>query len=140
MGASTVSTTMYTAQAAYPKRTGLRDEGGRERTIVASYTSAAIESGSTINVCTLPIGAILTGVKAECEAQEADTTLKLVYGTTDISAATAVSTVGGVVVQANIAPLLGVANTAATSVTAVTGGATYGVGKDIVFTVKYVLD
>jgi hypothetical protein len=131
---------MYTAQAAYPKRTGNGVEGGRERTIVVSYTSTAIESGSTINVCTVPLGAILTGVKAECEAQEADTTLKLVYGTTDISAATAVSSVGGDVIQANLAPLLGAATTAATAITAVTGGATYGVGKDIVFTVKYVLD
>lgn len=140
MGVSTVASAVYTAQAAYPQRTGNREYGGKERVIAATYTSTAIEAGSTINVCTVPSGAILTEVKAQCEAQAADATLKLVYGTTDLTTDTKIDTVGGDVLKGNIASLVGAASSAATTVTAVTGTSTLDADKDILFTVKYVLD
>lgn len=141
MGATTVSTDYHTANGTGPLHAmGAGAVAGHERVMVIPYTTTAIESGSTINIAYLPKGAILTGLTAECEANAADTTLKLVHGTTDISAATAISTAGGDVVTANLQALDGAAITAATLLTAVTGGATLAADKAIVFTVKYVLD
>ena len=139
MGASTVSTSMYTAQAAYPKRVGNQAESGRERVIVASYTTSAIDSGSTINFCTIPQGAILTEVVVHSEDNGTAPTLTMSYGSTAISGALDIHS-GAAVNHCNLAPLLGAASEAATLIKGVTGGATLTASTDIVVVARYVLD
>lgn len=139
MGASTVSSSMYTAQAAYPKRVGNLSESGRERVIVASYTTTAIESGSTINFMTIPQGAILTGVTVHSEDNGTAPTLTMYYGSTAISAALDIHS-GAAVNECNIAAFVGAASEAATLIKGVTGGATLTASTDIVVVARYVLD
>lgn len=139
MAASTVSTSLYSSLSASPKRSGNAAEGGRERVFAAPYTCTAIESGSTINICTLPVGAIVTGVEAHCEGNAASSTLALAVGSTTVKAATSIAS-SDTVLTGNLMALAGTPLTAATLVKATTGGATLTADKKITFIVRYLLD
>lgn len=140
MGASTVSTSYHTANGTGPLHPmGSGATAGRERVIVAPYTTAALESGSTINIAYVPKGAILTGFEAHIEGNAGSSTLKLTYGTTDVKAATSIAT-NDVILTSNLQAFDGAASTAATLAKAVTGGATLTASKAMVFVIRYVLD
>ena len=137
--ASTVSTALYTVDDAELKFSGSRGSGGRERIKVIPYVTTAIATGSTINVCKLVAGSIVTGIQAHVEGNAGSSTLKVTVGTTDVVAATSIATTD-VILYANLQALDGLPLTAETTITAVTGGATLTAGKEIVFIVRYVLD
>ena len=140
MAATTVATSYYTANGTGPLHPmGAGATAGRERVIVAPYTTTAIEAGSTINVAYVPAGAILTGFEAHCEGNAASSTLKLTYGSTDVKAATSIAS-SDTVLTANLQALDGAPSTSATLAKAVTGGATLTADKAIVFVIRYVLD
>lgn len=137
--ASTVSTARYTTEDESLKFSGSRGDGGRERIKVIPYVTTAIATGSTINVCKLVAGSIVTGIQAHVEGNAGSSTLKVTVGTTDVVAATSIAT-SDVILYANLHALDGLPLAAETTITAVTGGATLTASKEIVFIVRYVLD
>lgn len=138
MSATTVSSALYTAELASPKRSGNLDAGGRERVKIVPVIPGAVESGSTINICQIPVGAIVTGVEAHCEANAASSTLAVSVGAVDVVAATSIATAA--VLRGNLQAIKAVPTAAVTLVKATTGGATLTAGKSMVFVVRYVLD
>lgn len=138
MSATTVSSALYTAELASPKRSGNLDAGGRERVKIVPIIPGAVESGSTINICQIPVGAIVTGVEAHCEANAASSTLAVSVGAVDVVAATSIASAA--VLQGNLQAIKAVPTAAVTTVTATTGGATLTADKSMVFVVRYVLD
>lgn len=138
MSASTVSSALYTAELASPKRSGNLDAGGRERVKIVPVIPGAVEIGSTINICQIPVGAIVTGVEAHCEANAASSTLAVSVGTVDVVAATSIA--AAAVLHGNLQAIKAVPTAAVTTVKATTGGATLTANKSMVFVVRYVLD
>jgi len=138
MAATTVSSALYTAELASPKRSGNLDAGGRERVKIVPIIPGAVESGSTINICQIPVGAIITGVEAHCEANAASSTLAVSVGAVDVVAATSIASAA--VLQGNLQAIKAVPTAAVTLVKATTGGATLTADKSMVFVVRYVLD
>jgi len=138
MAATTVSSALYTAELASPKRSGNLDAGGRERVKIVPIIPGAVESGSTINICQIPVGAIITGVEAHCEANAASSTLAVSVGAVDVVAATSIASAA--VLQGNLQAIKAVPTAAVTLVKATTGGATLTANKSMVFVVRYVLD
>ena len=138
MSATTVSSTLYTAELASPKRSGNLDAGGRERVKIVPIIPGAVESGSTINICQIPVGAIITGVEAPCEANASSSTLAVSVGAVDVVAATSIA--AAAVLHGNLQAIKAVPTAAVTLVKATTGGATLTASKSMVFVVRYVLD
>ena len=138
MAATTVSSALYTAELASPKRSGNLDAGGRERVKIVPVIPGAVESGSTINICQIPVGAIVTGVEAHCEANASSSTLAVSVGTVDVVAATSIA--AAAVLHGNLQAIKAVPTAAVTLVKATTGGATLTANKSMVFVVRYVLD
>ena len=138
MAATTVSSALYTAELASPKRSGNLDAGGRERVKIVPIIPGAVESGSTINICQIPVGAIVTGVEAHCEANAASSTLAVSVGAVDVVSATSIASAA--VLQGNLQAIKAVPTAAVTLVKATTGGATLTANKSMVFVVRYVLD
>ena len=138
MSATTVSSALYTAELASPKRSGNLDAGGRERVKIVPIIPGAVEIGSTINICQIPVGAIVTGVEAHCEANAASSTLAVSVGAVDVVAATSIASAA--VLQGNLQAIKAVPTAAVTLVKATTGGATLTANKSMVFVVRYVLD
>ena len=138
MSATTVSSALYTAELASPKRSGNLDAGGRERVKIVPIIPGAVESGSTINICQIPVGAIVTGVEAHCEANAASSTLAVSVGAVDVVAATSIA--AAAVLRGNLQAIKAVPTAAVTLVKATTGGATLTASKSMVFVVRYVLD
>lgn len=138
MAATTVSSALYTAELASPKRSGNLDAGGRERVKIVPIIPGAVESGSTINICQIPVGAIVTGVEAHCEANASSSTLAVSVGTVDVVAATSIA--AAAVLHGNLQAIKAVPTAAVTLVKATTGGATLTANKSMVFVVRYVLD
>lgn len=138
MPATTVSSALYTAELASPKRSGNLDAGGRERVKIVPVIPGAVESGSTINICQIPVGAIVTGVEAHCEANASSSTLAVSVGTVDVVAATSIA--AAAVLHGNLQAIKAVPTAAVTTVKATTGGATLTANKSMVFVVRYVLD
>ncbi len=138
MSATTVSSALYTAELASPKRSGNLDAGGRERVKIVPIIPGAVESGSTINICQIPVGAIVTGVEAHCEANASSSTLAVSVGTVDVVAATSIA--AAAVLHGNLQAIKAVPTAAVTTVKATTGGATLTASKSMVFVVRYVLD
>jgi ribosomal protein L2 len=138
MAATTVSSALYTAELASPKRSGNLDAGGRERVKIVPIIPGAVESGSTINICQIPVGAIVTGVEAHCEANAASSTLAVSVGAVDVVAATSIA--AAAVLHGNLQAIKAVPTAAVTLVKATTGGATLTANKSMVFVVRYVLD
>ena len=138
MAATTVSSALYTAELASPKRSGNLDAGGRERVKIVPIIPGAVESGSTINICQIPVGAIVTGVEAHCEANASSSTLAVSVGTVDVVAATSIA--AAAVLHGNLQAIKAVPTAAVTTVKATTGGATLTANKSMVFVVRYVLD
>ena len=138
MGASTVSTTFYTEQAADAVLLANNIKGGRVRALVIKHVTTAQEAASTINLCTLPKGAILIGAELHVEANAASSTMKLTYGSTDIAAAA--STAAAVIILANLYALAGAAIETATDLKIVTAGATLTAGKAITAIVTFIMD
>ena len=138
MSATTVSSALYTAELASPKRSGNLDAGGRERVKIVPIIPGAVESGSTINICQIPVGAIITGVEAHCEANAASSTLAVSVGAVDVVAATSIA--AAAVLHGNLQAIKAVPTAAVTLVKATTGGATLTANKSMVFVVRYVLD
>ena len=138
MAATTVSSALYTAELASPKRSGNLDAGGRERVKIVPIIPGAVESGSTINICQIPVGAIVTGVEAHCEANAASSTLAVSVGAVDVVAAASIASAA--VLQGNLQAIKAVPTAAVTLVKATTGGATLTANKSMVFVVRYVLD
>ena len=138
MAATTVSSALYTAELASPKRSGNLDAGGRERVKIVPIIPGAVESGSTINICQIPVGAIVTGVEAHCEANAASSTLAVSVGAVGVVAATSIASAA--VLQGNLQAIKAVPTAAVTLVKATTGGATLTANKSMVFVVRYVLD
>ena len=138
MSATTVSSTLYTAELASPKRSGNLDAGGRERVKIVPIIPGAVESGSTINICQIPVGAIITGVEAHCEANASSSTLAVSVGAVDVVAATSIA--AAAVLHGNLQAIKAVPTAAVTLVKATTGGATLTASKSMVFVVRYVLD
>lgn len=138
MSATTVSSALYTAELASPKRSGNLDAGGRERVKIVPIIPGAVESGSTINICQIPVGAIVTGVEAHCEANAASSTLAVSVGAVDVVAATSIA--AAAVLHGNLQAIKAVPTAAVTLVKATTGGATLTANKSMVFVVRYVLD
>lgn len=139
MSATTVSSTLYTAELASPKRSGNLDAGGRERVKIVPIIPGAVESGSTINICQIPVGAIVTGVEAHCEGNAGSSTLAVSVGAVDVVSATSIAT-NPVVLRGNLQAIKAVPTAAVTLVKATTGGATLTASKSMVFVVRYVLD
>lgn len=139
MSATTVSSTLYTAELASPKRSGNLDAGGRERVKIVPVIPGAVESGSTINICQIPVGAIVTGVEAHCEGNAGSSTLAVSVGAVDVVAATSIAT-NATVLRGNLQAIKAVPTAAVTLVKATTGGATLTASKSMVFVVRYVLD
>ena len=139
MSATTVSSALYTSELASPKRSGNLDAGGRERVKIVPIIPGAVESGSTINICQIPVGAIVTGVEAHCEGNAGSSTLAVSVGAVDVVAATSIAT-NAVVLRGNLQAIKAVPTAAVTLVKATTGGATLTAGKSMVFVVRYVLD
>lgn len=138
MPATTVSSALYTAELASPKRSGNLDAGGRERVKIVPIIPGAVESGSTINICQIPVGAIITGVEAHCEANASSSTLAVSVGAVDVVAATSIA--AAAVLHGNLQAIKAVPTAAVTLVKATTGGATLTANKSMVFVVRYVLD
>ncbi len=138
MSATTVSSALYTAELASPKRSGNLDAGGRERVKIVPVIPGAVESGSTINICQIPVGAIVTGVEAHCEANASSSTLAVSVGAVDVVAATSIA--AAAVLHGNLQAIKAVPTAAVTTVKATTGGATLTANKSMVFVVRYVLD
>lgn len=138
MSATTVSSALYTAELASPKRSGNLDAGGRERVKIVPIIPGAVESGSTINICQIPVGAIITGVEAHCEANASSSTLAVSVGAVDVVAATSIA--AAAVLHGNLQAIKAVPTAAVTLVKATTGGATLTANKSMVFVVRYVLD
>ena len=138
MSATTVSSALYTAELASPKRSGNLDAGGRERVKIVLVIPGAVESGSTINICQIPVGAIVTGVEAHCEANASSSTLAVSVGAVDVVAATSIA--AAAVLHGNLQAIKAVPTAAVTLVKATTGGATLTASKSMVFVVRYVLD
>ena len=138
MAATTVSSALYTAELASPKRSGNLDAGGRERVKIVPIIPGAVESGSTINICQIPVGAIVTGVEAHCEGNAGSSTLAVSVGTVDVVAATSIA--AAAVLHGNLQAIKAVPTAAVTLVKATTGGATLTANKSMVFVVRYVLD
>lgn len=138
MAATTVSSALYTAELASPKRSGNLDAGGRERVKIVPVIPGAVESGSTINICQIPVGAIVTGVEAHCEANASSSTLAVSVGAVDVVAATSIA--AAAVLHGNLQAIKAVPTAAVTLVKATTGGATLTANKSMVFVVRYVLD
>jgi ribosomal protein L2 len=138
MSATTVSSALYTAELASPKRSGNLDAGGRERVKIVPIIPGAVESGSTINICQIPVGAIVTGVEAHCEANASSSTLAVSVGAVDVVAATSIA--AAAVLHGNLQAIKAVPTAAVTLVKATTGGATLTANKSMVFVVRYVLD
>ena len=138
MAATTVSSALYTAELASPKRSGNLDAGGRERVKIVPIIPGAVESGSTINICQIPVGAIVTGVEAHCEGNAGSSTLAVSVGAVDVVAATSIA--AAAVLHGNLQAIKAVPTAAVTLVKATTGGATLTAGKSMVFVVRYVLD
>ena len=138
MSATTVSSALYTAELASPKRSGNLDAGGRERVKIVPIIPGAVESGSTINICQIPVGAIVTGVEAHCEGNAGSSTLAVSVGTVDVVAATSIA--AAAVLHGNLQAIKAVPTAAVTLVKATTGGATLTANKSMVFVVRYVLD
>lgn len=138
MAATTVSSALYTAELASPKRSGNLDAGGRERVKIVPIIPGAVESGSTINICQIPVGAIVTGVEAHCEANASSSTLAVSVGAVDVVAATSIA--AAAVLHGNLQAIKAVPTAAVTLVKATTGGATLTASKSMVFVVRYVLD
>ena len=138
MAATTVSSALYTAELASPKRSGNLDAGGRERVKIVPVIPGAVESGSTINICQIPVGAIVTGVEAHCEANAASSTLAVSVGAVNVVAATSIA--AAAVLHGNLQAIKAVPTAAVTLVKATTGGATLTANKSMVFVVRYVLD
>ena len=138
MSATTVSSALYTAELASPKRSGNLDAGGRERVKIVPIIPGAVESGSTINICQIPVGAIVTGVEAHCEANASSSTLAVSVGAVDVVAATSIA--AAAVLHGNLQEIKAVPTAAVTLVKATTGGATLTANKSMVFVVRYVLD
>ena len=138
MSATTVSSALYTAELASPKRSGNLDAGGRERVKIVPVIPGAVESGSTINICQIPVGAIVTGVEAHCEANASSSTLAVSVGAVDVVAATSIA--AAAVLHGNLQAIKAVPTAAVTLVKATTGGATLTASKSMVFVVRYVLD
>ena len=138
MSATTVSSALYTAELASPKRSGNLDAGGRERVKIVPIIPGAVEIGSTINICQIPVGAIVTGVEAHCEANAASSTLAVSVGAVDVVAATSIA--AAAVLHGNLQAIKAVPTAAVTTVKATTGGATLTANKSMVFVVRYVLD
>ena len=138
MAATTVSSALYTAELASPKRSGNLDAGGRERVKIVPVIPGAVESGSTINICQIPVGAIVTGVEAHCEANASSSTLAVSVGTVDVVAATSIA--AAAVLHGNLQAIKAGPTAAVTLVKATTGGATLTASKSMVFVVRYVLD
>lgn len=138
MAATTVSSALYTAELASPKRSGNLDAGGRERVKIVPVIPGAVESGSTINICQIPVGAIVTGVEAHCEANASSSTLAVSVGAVDVVAATSIA--AAAVLHGNLQAIKAVPTAAVTTVKATTGGATLTANKSMVFVVRYVLD
>ena len=138
MAATTVSSALYTAELASPKRSGNLDAGGRERVKIVPVIPGAVESGSTINICQIPVGAIVTGVEAHCEANASSSTLAVSVGAVDVVAATSIA--AATVLRGNLQAIKAVPTAAVTLVKATTGGATLTANKSMVFVVRYVLD
>jgi len=138
MSATTVSSALYTAELASPKRSGNLDAGGRERVKIVPIIPGAVEIGSTINICQIPVGAIVTGVEAHCEANAASSTLAVSVGAVDVVAATSIA--AAAVLHGNLQAIKAVPTAAVTTVKATTGGATLTASKSMVFVVRYVLD
>ena len=138
MAATTVSSALYTAELASPKRSGNLDAGGRERVKIVPVIPGAVESGSTINICQIPVGAIVTGVEAHCEANASSSTLAVSVGAVNVVAATSIA--AAAVLQGNLQAIKAVPTAAVTTVKATTGGATLTASKSMVFVVRYVLD
>lgn len=139
MSATTVSSALYTSELASPKRSGNLDAGGRERVKIVPIIPGAVESGSTINICQIPVGAIVTGVEAHCEGNAGSSTLAVSVGAVDVVAATSIAT-NAVVLRGNLQAIKAVPTAAVTLVKATTGGATLTASKSMVFVVRYVLD
>lgn len=139
MSATTVSSALYTSELASPKRSGNLDAGGRERVKIVPVIPGAVESGSTINICQIPVGAIVTGVEAHCEGNAGSSTLAVSVGAVDVVAATSIAT-SAVVLRGNLQAIKAVPTAAVTLVKATTGGATLTASKSMVFVVRYVLD
>lgn len=139
MSATTVSSALYTSELASPKRSGNLDAGGRERVKIVPVIPGAVESGSTINICQIPVGAIVTGVEAHCEGNAGSSTLAVSVGAVDVVAATSIAT-NAVVLRGNLQAIKAVPTAAVTLVKATTGGATLTASKSMVFVVRYVLD
>ena len=138
MAATTVSSALYTAELASPKRSGNLDAGGRERVKIVPIIPGAVESGSTINICQIPVGAIVTGVEAHCEGNAGSSTLAVSVGAVDVVAPTSIA--AAAVLRGNLQAIKAVPTAAVTLVKATTGGATLTAGKSMVFVVRYVLD
>ena len=139
MSATTVSSALYTSELASPKRSGNLDAGGRERVKIVPIIPGAVESGSTINICQIPVGAIVTGVEAHCEGNAGSSTLAVSVGAVDVVAATSIAT-NAVVLRGNLQAIKAVPTAAVTLVKATPGGATLPAGKSMVFVGRYVLD
>lgn len=139
MAATTVSSALYTDELASPKRSGNLDAGGRERVKIVPVIPGAVESGSTINICQIPVGAIVTGVEAHCEANASSSTLAVSVGAVEVVAATSIAT-NATVLRGNLQAIKAVPTAAVTLVKATTGGATLTASKSMVFVVRYVLD
>ena len=139
MSVTTLSPTLYTAQLASPNRSRNLDAGGRERVKIVPVIPGAVESGSTINICQIPVGAIVTGVEAHCEGNAGSSTLAVSVGAVDVVAATSIAT-NAVVLRGNLQAIKAVPTAAVTLVKATTGGATLTASKSMVFVVRYVLD
>ena len=138
MAATTVSSALYTAELASPKRSGNLDAGGRERVKIVPIIPGAVESGSTINICQIPVGAIVTGVEAHCEGNAGSSTLAVSVGAVDVVAAASIASAA--VLHGNLQAIKAVPTAAVTLVKATTGGATLTANKSMVFVVRYVLD
>lgn len=138
MAATTVSSALYTAELASPKRSGNLYAGGRERVKIVPIIPGAVESGSTINICQIPVGAIVTGVEAHCEGNAGSSTLAISVGAVDVVAATSIA--AAAVLHGNLQAIKAVPTAAVTLVKATTGGATLTANKSMVFVVRYVLD
>jgi hypothetical protein len=138
MAATTVATDFYSAQADVAVSRAAQ-YGGRERAMVMVHTTTAQETGSTIKLCQIPKGAIVTDITVDAELIAASSTLTFKVGSTAVSSALASS--AALAQRVDLLVALGAtALTADTDLTILTGGATLAASKDIVVTVRYVLD
>lgn len=138
MAATTASTTFYTAQAGnYEYYNG--GKGGKERVMQIYHACTAQEAASTIKLCKLPKGAIVTGMAVCSEANTASSTMTFKVGSTAVSSALASSSALNQEMD-KLYALLGAALTADTDITILTGGATLTAGKKLLVTVRFVFD